>query len=334
MRNPESRRGGGLSLLAASLLLAGPAVESGAGSRDSHHSHHRFQRLFAVVDAAGGLVAAAGVASVAHLGVGQYEVTFTKNVEACSYVATPANAYSEALTAFTAGGHLSAEGVYVETKNQGGGLTDGPFHLIVACRRTGMGYAVVGYAADLVRSTPGTSLTPLGFGRYTVRFPEPIAGCAFLASVGDPGNELVFNPSGVYTGTGPGARSVYVETKNPGGGLQDGVPFHLAVVCSGTPGARVAVVEPDGLPARASRSTSSFRAATGQYALVGNRSLESCASVATRGSVDTAVPFTPATVEIVPGPAPNTVGFEVRNLLFFGGAPLDEAFHAATICGE
>jgi hypothetical protein len=94
------------------------------------------------------------------------------------------------------------------------------------------------------------------------------------------------------------------------------------------------VVKPDGLPARASRSTSTFRVATGQYALVGNRSLEACASVATRGSVDTAVPFTPATLEIVPGPAPNTVGFEVRNLLFFGGAPLDEAFHAATICSE
>ena len=54
--------------------------------------------------------------------------------------------------------------------------------------------------------------------------------------------------------------------------------------------------------------------------------------MATRGSVDSAVPFSPATVEVVPGPAPNTVGLDVRNLLFFGDTPLDEAFHAATVC--
>jgi hypothetical protein len=36
---------------------------------------------------------------------------------------------------FTAGGHQSNAGVYVETKNLGGGLTDFPFHLAVDCSK-------------------------------------------------------------------------------------------------------------------------------------------------------------------------------------------------------
>ena len=43
-----------------------------------------------------------------------------------------------------------------------------------------------------------------------------------------------------------------------------------------------------------------------------------CATIATRGSVDTDVPFSPATVEIRRGLASNTVGIEVRTLQFFG----------------
>jgi hypothetical protein len=75
-----------------------------------------------------------------------------------------------------------------------------------------------------------------------------------------------------------------------------------------------------------------FSPAPGQYTLVTNRPLSACAAVATRGSVDTAVPFDPATVEIVPGPAPNTVGIQVRQLLYFGGSPASESFHSALVC--
>jgi hypothetical protein len=79
--------------------------------------------------------------------------------------------------------------------------------------------------------------------------------------------------------------------------------------------------------------TSSFKAATGEYRLVTNVNINpDCATVATRGSVDKAVPFAPATVEIVPGPAPNTIGVQVRDLLFFGGNLANAAFHAATVC--
>jgi hypothetical protein len=291
--------------------------------------------LFAVVDLSGALVHGNGVSGVMHLGTGQYEVSFTQDVGRCAYVATTANAYSQAIQAYTAGGHLSSQGVYVETKNQGGGLTDGPFNLVVACGGTGMAYAVVGYAADLVRATDGTTLTPLGFGRYDVKFAHGIDdedSCAYLATVGDPNNALVYAPSGVYTGSGPDFRTVYIETKNTGGGLQDGVPFHLAVICSSARKTRAIVVRPDGIANRGSVSTSSFTSSTGNYVLVTNRDISECATVATRGSVDQAVPFSPATVEIVPGPALNTVGVQVRDLLFFGGNFLNEAFHAASVC--
>jgi hypothetical protein len=323
----------GLCLLAASS--ASWASESETANFRGF-VRRRAPNLYAVVDINGALVHGSGVASVAHLSTGQYEVSFTRQVGHCAYVATPANAYSQAITAFTAGGHLSTQGVYVETKNQGGGLTDGPFHLVVVCGGAGTTYAVVGYSADLVRATRGTTLTALGSGRYQVRFPhrfgEGFEPCAYVATVGDPENALVYSPSGVYTGSGPDARTVYIETKNPGGGLQDGVPFHLAVVCASAPKTRVAVVQANGIANRSSFFTASFTGSTGNYVVATNQDISECATVATRGSVDQAVPFSPSTVEIVPGPGPNTVGVQERELLFFGGALFNEAFHAATVC--
>ncbi len=44
------------------------------------------------------------------------------------------------------------------------------------------------------------------------------------------------------------------------------------------------------------------------------------------------MPSTPATVEIVPGPASNTIGIQVRDLLFFGGNLDNQSFHAAAVC--
>lgn len=288
--------------------------------------------LFASVDGSGTLINGGGVSSVSHSVTGQYEVTFTSDVSGCAYVATTQNAFSQALQAYTAGGHLSVNGVYVEVKNQGGGLTDGPFDLAVACSMTGWQFAVVGYNADLVRSTAGATLTHLGAGTYDVTFPAAVNKCAYLATVGDPASKLVFDPSGVYTGSGPSSTTVYIETKNPAGGLQDGVPFHLAVVCPTAISTHTVVVKASGLPSRGSSLTSSFLASTGNYVLATNVSLSACTVIATRGSVSMAVPFTPSTVEVTSGPAANTTGIQVRTLLFFGGGLDNQAFHAAAIC--
>jgi hypothetical protein len=288
--------------------------------------------LFASVAGDGTLITGDRVTHVTHFGTGRYEVRFSANVRRCAYVATTINAHSQALQIFTAGGHLSADGVYVETKNQGGGLTDGPFNLVVDCGKPGWSFAVVGYTANLVRATHGARLTRLGTGRYDVTFPTRVNRCAYLATVGDPGHALVFNPSGVYTGSATNPRTVYVETKNPGGGLSAGIPFHLAVICPAAASTRIGVVAATGLIARGSALTSSFSASTGQYTLVTSRVVSSCVTVATRGSVNAAVPFDPATVEITPGPASNATDIQVRQLLFFGGNLASEAFHAAIVC--
>ena len=288
--------------------------------------------LFASVAANGTLVNGNGVSSVTQIGIGRYEVTFTSDVSGCGYVSTTRNAYSQAIQSYTAGGHLSTSGVYVEVKNQGGGLTNGPFDLAVACNLKGWDFAVVGYTANLVRSSPGATLTHLGVGRYDVNFATVVGGCAYLATVGDPANALVFNPSGVYTGSGSTANSVYIETKNPGGGLTDGIPFHLAVVCPNAVSTHALVVQNTGLATRGSALTSSFDLSTGNYIFVTNVSLVPCTMIGTRGSVDKSVPFTPTTVEITPGPVSNSSGIQVRQLLFFGGALVNQAFHAAAIC--
>jgi len=86
------------------------------------------------------------------------------------------------------------------------------------------------------------------------------------------------------------------------------------------------------MAARHSKHTSSHNTGTGQYVMVTHHSLAACAEVATRGSVNTSVPYTPTTVEITPGPESNTVGIQVRDLLFFGGNPDNQSFHVAAVC--
>lgn len=131
---------------------------------------------------------------------------------------------------------------------------------------------------------------------------------------------------------GSNSNTVYVETKNPVGGVSGGIPFHLAVICPTAASATVAVVAANGLIFRGSPHTRSFSPARGQYTLLTNRPLSACVAVATRGSIDTAAPFHPATVEVVPGPTRDTVGIQVRLLLSFGGNLASESFHAALVC--
>src|SRR6267154_902916 len=209
-------------LFGMALAVAAALVPSTASAASAN--------LFASVALNGTLVNGNGVSSVTHIGTGQYEVTFTSDVSGCAYVSTTVNAFSQALQSFTAGGHLSSSGVYL-------------------------------------------------------------------------------------------------ETKNPGGGLSDAIPFHLAVVCPNAVATKVLVARNTGFAKRGSSLTSSYNSSTGNYVFVANMSLAPCTVIGTRGSVDTNVPFTPATVEITPGPAANTSGIQVRQLLFFGGGLINQAFH-------
>src|SRR5262245_13083727 len=130
------------------ILVAGVALLAPIAAFSSSARLLASGNRFADVAGDGTLLHGNGGASVPHLGTGQYEGTFDSDVSSCAYVATPLHAHSQALLVFTAGGHSSVNGLYVETKNQGGGLTDGPFDLFVDCGGTGLEYAVVGYEAN------------------------------------------------------------------------------------------------------------------------------------------------------------------------------------------
>jgi hypothetical protein len=96
---------------------------------------------------------------------------------------------------------------------------------------------------------------------------------------------------------------------------------------------KTAVVGANGIISRGSALTSSFSSGTGLYTVATSQAVSTCATVGSNGSVNTAVPFDPATVEVVvPGPASNTIGFQVRSLLFFGGNLQNESFHTAIVC--
>ena len=101
--------------------------------------------LFARVSANGTLRAGSPGVTVANVAPGQYEVTFPVNVSDCAYLSTTTKFFTQATQSFTAGGHNSVNGVFVETKNQGGGLQNAPFNLDVICGEVGTQFAVVGY---------------------------------------------------------------------------------------------------------------------------------------------------------------------------------------------
>jgi hypothetical protein len=191
---------------------------------------------FAVV-AANGNLARGGSTTVSSVGSNfstPYEVVFNHNVHLCAYTATLGDTANGAPPTtgwvFPAGGHSSANDVYLETKNMGAGLSPFPFHLNVNCNGE---FAVVGYTGNLVRHDPTViNYINYGVGRYEVIFNHNVMGCAYTATVADPSNGLVYSPGLVFTAGGHTSKNgVYIETKNPGGGLSY-YPFHLTVSCN------------------------------------------------------------------------------------------------------
>ena len=161
------------------------------------------------------------------------------------------------------------------------------FDLVVTCGGTGIRYAVVGYSADLVRSTSGTTLSFLGAGRYNIRFASPVTGCAFIATWLIRATRSCSTRPACTPAAVPDANTVYIETKNPGGGLQDGVPFHLELICSSTANTRYAVVQATGAKQRSSSGMTATRLRSGNFQISSNNlGISACATVATRGSAE------------------------------------------------
>jgi hypothetical protein len=280
--------------------------------------------FFAVVDQNGKLVRGdSGAVSVFRYGPGRYEVSFNAAVNGCSYTATigdPSNGvvYGPGWV-FTAGGHLSANGVYLETKNTGGGLSDYPFHLSVNCTSK---YAVVS-GGSLVRGD-AKGVTWLGPGRYEVSFGQPVNGCSYTATIGDPGNGLVYSPGWVFTAGGHNSvNDVYIETKNTGGGLAD-YPFHLNVNCV----AGYAVVNSTALVRGDAQSVS--RLGAGRYEVVFTGPVNNCGYTATIGDPSNGLVYAPGLVFTAGGHSSvNAVYLETKNP---GGGLSDFPFHLSLSC--
>lgn len=304
-------------LLLTLLVLATTGLQS-AYARD----------FFAVVDRIGQLVRPSPqTVSVSHSNTGQFEVTFNADVSGCSYTASIGDpflngAVNDPGLVFTAGGHLSSKGVYVETKNMGGGLSDFPFHLSVNCTSK---YAVVNANGTLSRGDFDVqSVTHLGTGRYEVAFAVPVDSCGYLATIGDPGNALVFNPGLVFTAGGhQSANGVYVETKNLSGQLAD-YPFHLSATCAST----FAVVNGSTLIRGDAQSVT--RLDVGQYEINFAVTLDSCAYTATIGDPANGAVANPGLIFTAGGHgSENGVFVETKDI---GGNFSDFPFHLRSTC--
>lgn len=88
------------------------------------------------MDNAGALVRGSGVASTSKdPGSGTYRVTFTDNIGACGFVATPSNPASapETIQVGIQGSATGGTEVFVQTADATGALTDSGFMLVVVC---------------------------------------------------------------------------------------------------------------------------------------------------------------------------------------------------------
>ena len=109
-----------LTTAAVAATFAAPAI---VGLASAAPAEAASANLYASVSLSGTLVAGNGVTrrNPHRHGPRRGHVP-RRTCRSCAYVATTINAYSQALQGLPAGGHLSPDGVYVETKNQGGGL--------------------------------------------------------------------------------------------------------------------------------------------------------------------------------------------------------------------
>ncbi|MCU1351320.1 MAG: hypothetical protein JWM05_529 [Acidimicrobiales bacterium] len=94
-------------------------------------------------------------------------------------------------------------------------------------------WAVVNGDGTLARSFPVAPVTTsahLGTGFYEVDFYEDVTGCAYTATVGNPGSGTAFQGTIDVAARAGQARGVFIETKDLAGSFADR-PFHLQVTC-------------------------------------------------------------------------------------------------------
>ena len=130
---------GSLQNALTALKNAVSALQSAVAGLGTAVANLQGQNNSAVVSAAGALVRHSGSASAAEkVGTGVYEVTFSKDVSGCAYIAT----IGDTANAAAGPGQISVSGdvdgdnpddVQVQTFDKTGTAADSPFHLYVSC---------------------------------------------------------------------------------------------------------------------------------------------------------------------------------------------------------
>lgn len=285
-------------------------------------------RLWAVVDASGAQVSAAGVASVISQSPGRTQVTFTRDVADCVYAATVAASGGQPVPerglAFVASGDTAAS-VVVETRDLDETLQQPyPFHLQVRCD-VGDTAVVVGDRA--VRGTNDPEVRRLDGGSREVRFLRGVRDCAYVATIGDPGGGRA-GTGLVSVGSGQRASAVVVDVKDVVGTRLD-LPFHLMSRCSGL----FAVVGTDGRADRKDSVEEVSRGEPGTWDVRFNQDVSRCSYVAAVGSVDDSPVDVGGVVFAASGPQPDTVTVQTRKLDAIGAGVLtDFPFHLQVVC--
>jgi hypothetical protein len=96
----------------------------------------------------------------------------------------------------------------------------------------GARYAVVNGGGQLARGRDVSSVARTGDGRYQVIFNADIRGCAYFATVADPGGGAPPQNSQVSVASlGSNFNGVAVRTENGNNGTEANRPFHLIVMC-------------------------------------------------------------------------------------------------------
>jgi hypothetical protein len=95
-------------------------------------------------------------------------------------------------------------------------------------------WAVVDANGNLVRDLGANVSSRLNVGVYEVRFNRDVTGCAYVATIGLPGQGNP-PPGEISVASSPNPNGVRVDTANNAGAPADR-PFHLAVHCGSDAG--------------------------------------------------------------------------------------------------
>jgi hypothetical protein len=193
-------------------------------------------------------------------------------------------------------------------------------------------WAVVSSAGALVRSVGATAAASLGTGTYQVTFASNKAGCAYIATSGDPGAGAVAGPIIPTVATRAGnPNALFIQTFDQTTGALSNQPFHVVTICGAKD--RFAVVDENGILARGGATVvSTARLAIGAYEVIFSKSVAKCSFTGTIGTTGTGSVPSPGQLTVA-GRSGNKAGVFVR-IVDRSGNSLDSPFHLGVTCGK